>query len=279
MKKFKIWKKSGKEFYAPFYLYATLLYIIFNTFLSPYRSSNYFRQKKIKLHFKKGLFIYMPFSDMYRFFGLFEEGLRSKIYSERYNKSFKSKLKFKRGSVVIDIGAHIGGFSIPLIVRNKEMRVFAFEPDHDNYSCIKESLKANRVNKNYIIERKVVYGTGGRKKFFRNLVSSGGSLKHSFRINSQYGSAIWINSITLDEIFKKYNISVCDLLKIDCEGSEYSIFRHASDKTLSKCKKIIVESHPVGKNNQKEIAKFLRRKGFTVKSFDNSPNVEYYCKR
>ncbi len=52
-----------------------------------------------------------------------------------------------------------------------------------------------------------------------------------------------IPSITLDEIFQKYKIKRCKLLKIDCEGSEYEILYNANADVLSKCENLRAEFH------------------------------------
>ena len=51
------------------------------------------------------------------------------------------------------------------------------------------------------------------------------------------------SSITLDQIFDKYNIQHCKLLKMDCEGSEYEILYNTTQETLKKCENLRAEFH------------------------------------
>jgi len=51
-------------------------------------------------------------------------------------------------------------------------------------------------------------------------------------------------NVTLKQIFEIYNLETIDFLKVDIEGSEYSIFKELDVNILSKIKKIALESHP-----------------------------------
>ncbi len=54
---------------------------------------------------------------------------------------------------------------------------------------------------------------------------------------------IGVPSITLEDIFNKYDINHCKLLKMDCEGSEYEILYNTSPEILSRCENLRAEFH------------------------------------
>lgn len=72
---------------------------------------------------------------------------------------------------------------------------------------------------------------------------------------------------SLDDIFTSSRITKCDLLKVDCEGCEYEIFRNTSDSTLKKIQNIAMEIH-LFNENQKRNYRLLKSKlksgGFTL---------------
>jgi predicted rRNA methylase YqxC with S4 and FtsJ domains len=77
--------------------------------------------------------------------------------------------------------------------------------------------------------------------------------------------------INLDSLFSKKMLS-CDLLKIDCEGSEYPILLNAKMSTLRKIKKMIGELHFFNqemKYDFKRLKKRLASAGFIVKIWEN----------
>lgn len=76
----------------------------------------------------------------------------------------------------------------------------------------------------------------------------------------------------LDSLFSK-EIQFCDLLKIDCEGSEYPILLNAKMSTLRKVKKIVGELHFFNKemiSDFERLKKRLASAEFIVKIWENS---------
>ena len=52
---------------------------------------------------------------------------------------------------------------------------------------------------------------------------------------------------------------------MDCEGGEYDILYNCSDETFGKIRHIAMECHKIeGESKVKEMAEFLREKGFNV---------------
>ena len=54
---------------------------------------------------------------------------------------------------------------------------------------------------------------------------------------------ISVDSISLKEIFDKNNIETCKLLKLDCEGSEYSIIDALPIEYFKRVENIVIEYH------------------------------------
>ena len=67
---------------------------------------------------------------------------------------------------IIDVGAHIGLFSLYASVLNPDVPIFAFEPDIDNFLLLKENLKLNNV-KNVKAKNLAVSASGGESGFQR----------------------------------------------------------------------------------------------------------------
>ncbi len=80
-------------------------------------------------------------------------------------------------------------------------------------------------------------------------------------------------------------VRICDFFKIDCEGGEYSIFRNATSKDLSKLKHIAMEAHKFDSTMKKEylnLLAVLKKNKFKVKIVKNPvhANICYlYAKR
>jgi hypothetical protein len=71
--------------------------------------------------------------------------------------------------------------------------------------------------------------------------------------------------VTLDELFERFAVWKCPLLKLDCEGAEYEVLLNARPETLKKIGNIAMEYH-VGLNEHspEQLVAFLGAHGFVV---------------
>ena len=85
-------------------------------------------------------------------------------YEQLLTKLFKKEMK--QGMIVVDIGAHIGYFTL-LAARlvGETGRVFAFEPDPDNYSLLIKNVSVNGHD-NVIPVQKAVSNKTGQVRLF-----------------------------------------------------------------------------------------------------------------
>jgi len=199
-----------------------------------------------------------------------------------FERIFKTKIDFFKNDWLIDMGAHIGGFSLPIYVKNPEIRVLAFEPDPVNFSCLEHSLGENKINRRrFKINNKAVFSHTGRIKFSVGPETTQGSVtKVGFFLKDNNCNHLWVRSISVKEIFSKYKIKRCKLLKIDCEGSEYAIIENTPDNLLNRIENLIIEAHFTTKREPKHLKKYLMDRGFIVKLIDTGEGcVELFCTR
>lgn len=77
---------------------------------------------------------------------------------------------------------------------------------------------------------------------------------------------------SLDNIFGQIKVEKCNLLKVDCEGCEYEIFKNCSKNTFKKIKQIVMEAHLFNKQMKYEYLKLkeiLRVNNFEIKEKGN----------
>ena len=132
-------------------------------------------------------------------------------------------------SVVVDVGAFKGEYA-ELMIAKFDCFVIMFEPQPDCYQFLKEKFKGNPKVEIY---NKAI-GKYGRQKFFVNGLSS------SLFVQSD-------NSIELqvESLFSFIN-GFPDILKLNCEGSEYDILEDLIDrKMLSEIPEILVQFHKI----------------------------------
>lgn len=176
-------------------------------------------------------------------------------------------------SIIIDIGANIGVFSI-FAAQSENTIIYAFEPMADNFDLLKKNIRQNKLE-NRIFPFN--FGLAGKEE--NRKLYLGESPFHSFLsasdspFNALYGKPpesqkySEITCITLKDVFDRNNIKKCGLLKIDCEGAEFEILYNLPDEYFKRIKEIRMEYHN-HKNNEKNtgdsLRKFLEQKGFVV---------------
>lgn len=139
----------------------------------------------------------------------------------------------KPGMTVIDIGAHIGFYTqIFSKLVGQEGRVYAFEPDADNFRL----LQKNTANlKNTSIFNKAL----SHKNGFINFYQSPNTGLHSIVPQNDTRTTLQVATETLDTFLQEKGIGKVDFIKIDIEGGEPMAFSGAQ-KLFSQPKLMII---------------------------------------
>jgi len=163
----------------------------------------------------------------------------------------------QKGDIVVDIGAHIGTFSIAAAKVAK--KVYAFEPSKENFTMLKENIAANKTD-NIIAFHVAVSGTTGSRELF---LHPNDPCMHSLYFKSETKSEV--STISIEDIFKQNNIDHIDYLKLDCEGAEYEILFNCPKEILKKIYHIGAECHNLDEQRTTQsFIYFLESNGFKV---------------
>jgi len=146
------------------------------------------------------------------------------------------EFEIKDDDTIIDIGGHIGLFTIFCKQYSNKGKIFCYEPFIENYNILEDNIKMNNLN-NVISNNMAVSKIDGTIPIYLSSDESG----HS--ILEKNSSSIQVKSISLKKIFDINNIKKCNLLKLDCEGSEYEIIESLPENYFEKIDKIIIEYH------------------------------------
>jgi len=142
----------------------------------------------------------------------------------------------------IDIGAHIGLYTLPAALKLKKGRVYAFEPASSNYNILKKHIKMNSLSNVEIFDY-LVGDKGKSVKFYesKNLVSPKNSIVKVDKISSF--EPIIKKQISLDNFFLGKNIHP-NVIKIDVEGAELFVLKGAKNIITKTKPKIYLSIHP-----------------------------------
>ena len=141
----------------------------------------------------------------------------------------------KPGSICIDVGAHIGYYSL-LFSRwvGQNGRVFSYEPVPYTHSFFERNLRRNRAF-NVTLQRAAI---GSRTGTVRMACPNGGRLGWSTVSDS---GDMDVACTTIDSEISRFGLEHVDFIKIDTEGYEPQVLAGAEDALQRMRPKILFE--------------------------------------
>lgn len=174
------------------------------------------------------------------------------------NSYDSSDVAVAKGDVVVDVGAHLGAFSV--FAGRRGARVFAFEPAPENFVLLNENIALNGLL-NVATFNAAIANASGRAKFYMGL----DACAYSLYAAADKTKAVDVPTISLQNVMDQNRIVQIDFLKMDCEGAEYDIVLNCPSAVLGKIKKIALECHDMGiGKNEAAMREFLEKSGFSV---------------
>ena len=148
----------------------------------------------------------------------------------------KPGFEINSNDVIIDIGAHIGLFTLFASQFCKSGKIYCFEPIRENFDLLLSNLELNRIINvkpyNIAVSQKI-----GSVTMYLNRDESG----HSMHVPGT--KSVQVTSNSLKNIIDSNNLEKCDLIKIDCEGEEYDIINSLPDAYFNKISRMCIEYH------------------------------------
>ncbi len=169
----------------------------------------------------------------------------------------------KPDSVVVDVGAYIGLYTIAVARRmGPSGKVIAFEPDADSFAALKAHVQLNRISGQVELIQAAAGAENGTAPFEAG--------KHSMsRITGKQAHDVrMVRAVRLDSVLAGKRV---DILKIDVEGFEEQVLRGASGILESPGRAphtIFIEVHPYAWEElgvtSESLLKLLESSGYKV---------------
>jgi len=165
---------------------------------------------------------------------------------------------------VVDIGAHVGSFTVWAARRAPAAVILAVEPNPETFRLLIENIRLNHLTGRVSAINAAIAAFSGSVHLE--------SVEHSLgtRIALEGQGNVDARAETLEGLLTEGQLEAIDLLKIDCEGTEFSVFGSLSANTLGRIKALVCEYHPVHGHDVRELDTILRKAGFRVRR-PNSP--------
>jgi FkbM family methyltransferase len=159
---------------------------------------------------------------------------------------------------VLDIGGHVGCFSVALAALRPGARVWTFEASPSTAAYTQRNVEQNGFGDRVTVQNVAVSSTAGTLEFADN---GGGSGLNG--ITSPAGSArISVPAITFEDAKAMADLPI-RLVKIDTEGAEYDIVLGSTPEQWQDVERVVLEYHDVPGHGWSELESFFAAAGLT----------------
>lgn len=228
----------------------------------------------IKIKDKK---MYVNSSDI----GVASPLIKSGIYEEYETEMFENLIK--SSTMLIDIGANIGYYTLTAANKMNRGVIYSFEPVPANYDLLNKNINVNHYD-NVKTFQKAVSDSNGKIRIFLDGTNLG---NHSLTRNNVVDKSnyVEVETITLDSFFNDLNLFNKDIfVKIDTQGAEGLVVSGAQDLLKNNNVKILMEFWPKGLRNMGtdplELLDKLQDYGFKIKLLnDKSKSLQNWNKK
>lgn len=182
-------------------------------------------------------------------------------------------------TTALDIGAHIGSWTLEAKRRHPNARIVSVEVDPDNFALLTQNLSGStnvqtvQARCGYTEGDMVVgqhrYNSGSHRVYARSQIES----VLAGNPNWDFVEAPPLH--TPEDLIAQSGLSVIDVLKIDCEGCEIDIFQHMSNELLDSIQHIVGEIHTYPPQFEAQINHRLQRAGFQIVYTPHPANPQY----
>jgi FkbM family methyltransferase len=236
----------------------------------------YFKRKLINKHapvqfITKG--VPVTFEVPRELYGVFKE-----IFLQDFYKVDNLVKFIPENAVVVDVGANAGYFSMFILSKIKGAKIYAFEPVDKNFNLFNKNKSFNQklVGQLHLFKKALTGSVTGKIDFFVDNSENNNSV-----IGSIYGDFSRDNNavqqsdaISLIDFMKSENINRIDLLKLDCEGSEYPILYETPASVWNNINTLAIEVHDMDdeKRNLNELDRYLKSLNYKTSFFKTENN-------
>ncbi len=155
------------------------------------------------------------------------------------------KQHINKGDYILDIGAHIGLFSvIAAQITGQKGKVFAFEPSTETNNLLRQTISINRLDSIIELHAEAMGAISGKTTFYVSAVKGDNSNSLVSYKDDRELFPLEVDMYCIDDFVKNNDIRSLSFIKIDVEGAEYDTLSGAQ-KTLKDLRPVcIVAIHP-----------------------------------
>ena len=168
---------------------------------------------------------------------------------------------------VLDIGAHVGCFALRIAELCPRATIECYEPSPTSFSFLRDNIVQNRLQGRVQAHPQAVTSDAGPV----TLADSGSADPGNRIVGSapQAPHTIQVESVPLYQLLAQA-YPPFDVVKLDCEGSEYPAILNSSPDVWRSVQRVVLEYHPVPDHTWNDLAAWFRRAGYVERDHVSS---------
>lgn len=196
-----------------------------------------------------------------------DESVVAEIFKWREYKAAEDIIGKSRLPIV-DAGAHIGVFSLYASALNPNAKIYALEPEKENFALLLRNISKNRLDNVRAVKAALAGKTGKRE-----LTIAADSINHQLRSTggdaslAEEGKCEKVSASSFADFLKTEHLDAVGLMKMDIEGGEYEVFEDMAPEDFLRIHALILEYHEIGGHSRRELENAFRKEGFSVEIF------------
>lgn len=167
-------------------------------------------------------------------------------------------------TTIIDIGAHIGMFTMLGALRSPDARIIALEPEASNVTILRRNVDQNSLQARVTVLAMGIAPAIGTMPLY--VSRTRGEQNSSFH-HVKDGAIMEMPVTTLEHVLASQHIQECDLLKINCEGGEYEMLYRLPSDLFPRIKRMVINYHlfsPNPTHHPQALSTFLESQGYDI---------------
>jgi FkbM family methyltransferase len=162
--------------------------------------------------------------------------------------------------VALDIGAHVGCFSVAFARRHPGARVDSYEASPSTATYLQRNIADNDLESRVHGNNLAVQGTAGTLELADNGAASGHNGVLHLTADAQKVS---VRSVSMVEALQVSGRSA-DIVKIDTEGGEYDMVLGSEPADWAGVRRVVLEYHDLAGHSWEELEEFFTAAGLNL---------------
>lgn len=184
----------------------------------------------------------------------------------QYARFFADEYKATGFDTILDIGAHIGVFSVLAAKKNPRGRIYAIEAAKENHELLSMNVELNAL-RNVLCFNMALAERNGNLRLRLNEENWAHALESVEPRCHRKPTATYemVIAETLEHFLERHGLDEVHYAKLNVEGAEYAIILNSSPSVLRRLRCMLIEFHPVDEHNGAHLTERLESCGFKTR--------------